>query len=108
MVHLNDFVFDVGGLSRPVILGYRLRSTDQHIADPYLTGVTLTVVSGKFFHQRPSKLMLTVHENPLPRDKHVIEDDQRFVPSEERVADIHLTCFKLPSIAGLASDDVRD
>src|SRR5271157_3088447 len=54
MVHLDDLVFDVGGLCGPVILGDGLSGADQHVADSHLAGVALPVVGGNFSTKDPA------------------------------------------------------
>ena len=88
MIHLNNLVFDMGGPGNAIILGSRLGGADQDIAHPHLAGIALPVIGGEFFNELADKPVFFIHEHPLPRNEHIVENHQRLMPSEIDVAAI--------------------
>ena len=107
--HLDEFVLDVAGLGRPVVVGRHRRRADEHVAHAHLApAVTLAVIAGEALHHHAGELRLPVEEDALVGDEHVVKDHQGLHPAELRVAHVHLAALPLPGVAALPADDHED
>ena len=67
MDHFDQFVFQMGGLGRAVIVGRQRCRTDQHVAHAdFAAAVALAVIPGESFHQRAAEFHLAAHEHVFP------------------------------------------
>ena len=91
----------------PLHVGGQRRGADEHVADADLAAaVALAVEAGEALDQRARELDLAAQVDALPGHEHVVEDHQRFLAAELRVADVELVLFELARVAALAPVDV--
>ena len=66
------------------------------------------MIGGEALDQRRRVFPLAVHEHVLVRHEHVVEDDQRFLAGELRIAGVDRAAVHDAGVVGLAADDVGE
>ncbi len=108
--HLDELVLDVGGIRRSLILGGQGRGADDDIGHAALaSSVILPVQCGKPLDEHAAEFDLAAHEDPLPRDENIFEDNEGFAAhnSEFLVSGINAV-FELSFFIGLAPENEGD
>jgi hypothetical protein len=78
----------VGSFGHSVVISSKSSGTDQYIADAGFAGIAGSVMTAEPLYQHADEVGFTVEENPILRDKNMVEDDKGFMTSELAVANI--------------------
>jgi len=109
MDHFLQLIFHVRGAGRSVVICNQGSCSDKDISDTgFASTVARPVIIGKNFDKSSGELVLTAHEDVLPRNEDVVKNHVGFVAAETRVPYIDVSAFKLSRVAGLTTVDVRD
>ena len=105
--HLDELILHRAGLLHAVVLGSQGRSADEGVAHAHLAAaVALAVIAGEALHHHAGELILTVEEDVLVGDEHVVQHHQGLLAAELGVAHIDGgVLLQLAGVAGLTAID---
>jgi len=105
MYHFDQLILDVVGFGHAIVIGGKGSCTDQYIPDSDFTpSVRLTVISGETLYHHSGKFIFPTHKHPFIGNKHVIENNQCFVPTILCISEVHIGIFlHFTGITGLTA-----
>jgi hypothetical protein len=93
-------------LSTPLCSAAEARRPDQNVAEARFADIRRAMIGGEALDQRRGIGPLAVHEDMLVRHEDFIEDDERFLAGELRIAGIQGAAVDDAGVVGLPPDDV--
>src|SRR5512136_2629970 len=66
------------------------------------------MIGRKLLHKVASEIIFPVHENPVPRHKHVIKNNQALLSPVKNIAYVHSRAVYLSCVTGLSAVDIYD